>query len=95
MDLDQLRIFLAVVENGSFTKAAEALYIRHSTTRRRVSALEESLGVVLLRRDSHSVRLTEAGELLCREGRELLERAEAVRKAVQNAEARLAENRKI
>jgi len=85
MDLDQIRIFTAVVEHGSFTKAAEALYISHSTTSRRVSALEESLGVVLLRRDSHAVRLTKAGELLYREGKELLERAEAIRKAVRDA----------
>lgn len=85
MDLDQIRIFTAVVEHGSFTRAAEALYISHSTTSRRVSALEESLGVVLLLRNSRGIRLTKAGELLYREGKALLERAEAIRKAVRNA----------
>lgn len=72
MDLQQLEIFLAVAEHHSFTRAAEMLYISHSTTSRNVSALEESLGVSLLVRDNRSVELTPAGELLCREGRVLL-----------------------
>lgn len=73
MNFEQLEIFIAVADCGSFTKAAEAMYISHSTTSRNVAALEESLGVRLLDRDSRSVRLTPAGELLYREGGELLE----------------------
>lgn len=76
MTFEQLEIFISVVENGGFTKAAEALYISHSTTSRNVAALEESLGVRLLERDSRSIRMTPAGELLYREGKELVERAE-------------------
>jgi DNA-binding transcriptional LysR family regulator len=83
MNLEQLQIFLRVAEHGSFTKAAETLYISHSTTSRNVSALEEDLGVQLLLRDKRSVRLTPAGEALYREGKKLLERVDAIRINVQ------------
>ena len=83
MDLSQLRVFLAVVDCGSFSRAAEALYISRSTTSRSVAALEEAVGVRLLRRDNRSVRLTAAGETLYREGRQLLRQAETVEKAVR------------
>ena len=85
MDLEQLRIFIAVVEHGSFTKAAETMYISHSTTSRNVSALEESLNVKLLIRDNRGLKLTEAGNLLYREGQLLLQKAEELETAVQNA----------
>ena len=85
MNFEQLRIFITVVEQRSFTKAAEALYISHSTTSRNVSALEEMLGVRLLARDNRSVRLTPAGDLLYREGSKLLKKIEVIESAVQNA----------
>lgn len=52
MDYEQLKAFIAVVDEGGFTRAAQALYISHSTTSRSVSALEERLGIRLLERDS-------------------------------------------
>ncbi len=85
MDFEQLRIFISVVEHGSFTKAAETMYISHSTTSRNVSALEESLNVKLLIRDSRGLKLTEAGNLLYREGQILLQKAGELETAVQNA----------
>lgn len=85
MELEQLKIFISVVENASFTKAAEALYISHSTTSRTVAALEESLGVRLLTRDSRSVRTTGAGRLLYDRGRTLLAQAEALEAEVRAA----------
>lgn len=85
MDLEQLKIFISVVENGSFTKAAETLYISHSTTSRNVSALEDRLNTRLLLRDSRHVRLTEAGSLLYREGKRLLERIDALKEEVGRA----------
>ena len=83
MNFEQLKIFLAVVDHGNFTKAAEALYISHSTTSRNVSALEEELGVRLLARDNRSVSLTPAGKLLCREGLRLVKKIEAIESAVR------------
>ena len=85
MDFEQLRIFISVVEHGSFTKAAESMYISHSTTSRNVSALEESLNVKLLNRDSRGIKLTGAGSLLFRQGHLLLQKAEELTCAVKAA----------
>ncbi len=85
MDFEQLRIFISVVEHGSFTRAAESMYISHSTTSRNVSALEESLNVKLLCRDSRGIKLTAAGSLLFRQGQLLLQRAEELVTAVKAA----------
>ena len=43
MELEQLRVFAAVADEGSFTGAARRLYISHSTVSRTVTALEEEL----------------------------------------------------
>lgn len=85
MNFDQLKIFIAVVEHKSFTKAAEALYISHSTTSRSVASLEEAFGVRLLVRDNRSVRLTPAGEILFREGEKLLSKVGTIEGSVKNA----------
>jgi len=84
MVFEQLRIFLAVAEHRSFTKAAESMYISHSTTSRSVASLEERLGVRLLERDNRSVHLTPAGELLLREGGKLLEDMQTLENRVRS-----------
>ncbi len=76
MELEQLRIFAAVAESGSFTKAAKKLYISHSTTSRTVTALETELNLRLFDRGNRILGLTEAGELLLKESRELLLKAD-------------------
>ena len=61
--LKQLEAFVSVVECGSFSRAAETLYLSQSTVSAHVGALEEALGeALLLRSDRHQVRLTAAGE---------------------------------
>ncbi len=60
-DLNHVDTFVRVVEAQSFTAAAKALGVPKSTVSRRVSALEESLGVRLLRRTTRKLSLTEAG----------------------------------
>lgn len=64
MELRQLRYFLATAETCSFSKAAQQLFITQSTLSQQIKTLEEELGTPLFSRTSHSVRLTEAGELL-------------------------------
>jgi len=58
---EDLQAFVAVVEAGSFTAAAERLDIAKSAVSRRVSALEERLGVQLLRRTTRTLNLTDTG----------------------------------
>lgn len=86
MELEKLRIFLAVAESRSFSLGAKRLYISHSATSRAVAALEEELGVKLLRRDNRILGLTPAGERLCEEARRLLEQAEQAARRVREAE---------
>lgn len=79
MELSQLRIFAAVAETGSFTKAAKKLYVSHSTTSRGIAALEEELGTALFERDNKISGLTEAGEKLLPLAMEMLRKEEEIR----------------
>jgi DNA-binding transcriptional LysR family regulator len=60
-DLNDLRLFVEVVEHGSFSSAARDLGVQTSKLSRRVRALEEELGVRLLNRTSRSLSLTATG----------------------------------
>ncbi|MCM1319188.1 MAG: LysR substrate-binding domain-containing protein [Muribaculaceae bacterium] len=64
MELRQLRYFLKVAETLNFSEAAKALFVTQSTLSQQVKQLEDELGVQLLTRSSHSVALTEAGEII-------------------------------
>ena len=60
---DDLSIFTAVIERGSFISAATKLNIPSSTVSRRVSQLESDLGIQLLERTSRKMCLTEKGKI--------------------------------
>lgn len=64
INLQHLRVFVAVAEASSFTKAATELGITKGTASRVVASLEESLGVTLLHRTTHQVALSTAGATL-------------------------------
>ena len=61
MDLIWLKDFLALASSGGFSRAAEARGVTQPAFSRRIRALEQWLGVILVNRDSHQVRLTTAG----------------------------------
>ncbi|MBN3731568.1 LysR family transcriptional regulator [Burkholderia sp. AU31624] len=58
-----MRAFVRVVETGSFSAVAKEMHVSTSTVARKVTAIEEALGVALLHRSTHSVTLTEAGHI--------------------------------
>jgi len=62
MDLNRLRIFVRVVEDGSFTAAARTLDLPKSSVSRSLTALEKALGVRLLQRSTRAMHLTDAGQ---------------------------------
>jgi DNA-binding transcriptional LysR family regulator len=64
MALLQLSYFLAAVEHGSFSAAAEALYIAQPSLSEQIKRLEKELGVTLFVRTNRRLVLTEAGQLL-------------------------------
>lgn len=63
-DLRQLRAFVAVIEEGSFTLAARRLFVTQSAVSHSLRALEEQLSCRLLDRSGKRVALTSEGELL-------------------------------
>jgi DNA-binding transcriptional LysR family regulator len=64
MNLNRLAYFAAVVEAGSFTRAATSLGITKAVVSQQVAKLEEEVGATLLLRTTRSVKATEAGHLL-------------------------------
>ncbi len=60
-DLNEMAIFVHVVEAGSFTGAARNLGLPKSTVSRKITQLEERLGVRLIQRTTRSLRLTDTG----------------------------------
>src|SRR5450432_81603 len=72
MDLNRATTFVRVVENGGFTRAAEALGLPPSSVSRSVAKLEEDLGVTLLERTTRKVALTDAGRAFFERARDAL-----------------------
>ncbi|WP_043529897.1 LysR family transcriptional regulator [Litchfieldella xinjiangensis] len=76
--LAQWQMLAAVIDHGGFAKAAEAVHKSPSTLNHAVHKLEEQLGVQVLELSGRHVRLTEAGEMLLRRARQLIESAAAL-----------------
>jgi DNA-binding transcriptional LysR family regulator len=64
IDVDQLRTFIAIVETGSFTKAAEIVHKTQSAVSMQMKRLEERLDRPIFARDGRASKLTEDGERL-------------------------------
>lgn len=64
MELKALKYFKAIVEEGSFTAAAEALHLTQPTLSRQIAQLENELGNDLIIRSGRNTELTENGRLL-------------------------------
>ena len=64
MDIRQLEMFLAVAEEGGFTRAGERLHVSQSAISRQIGLLERELGGPLFNREGRRVSLTHSGEIL-------------------------------
>jgi DNA-binding transcriptional LysR family regulator len=64
LDSDQLKTFIAIVETGSFTRAAEVVHKTQSAVSMQMKRLEERLGKPIFARDGRASKLTEDGERL-------------------------------
>lgn len=84
---DGFEIFVAVVEEGSFTAAARRLRLSKSFVSERVKAIEDRLGVRLLDRTTRSLRMTEAGEAFYGRAARAMAEAKAAQEEAQAHQA--------
>ena len=79
VDLDDLRLFVAVAEAGNLTQGARAAFLSPPAASARIRALEAGLPQPLLVRGNRGVTLTEAGTVMLRHARIVLRQVEAMR----------------
>ncbi|QGG49739.1 LysR family transcriptional regulator [Lysinibacillus pakistanensis] len=72
MELRDLKAFMAVVEHGSFTKAASESFVSQPSLSKSIKKLEETLRVELLNRSTRHVELTDAGSIVYKQGQKIM-----------------------
>ncbi|MEZ0386439.1 MAG: LysR family transcriptional regulator [Verrucomicrobium sp.] len=75
-NLALLRAFVSIVEGGSISAGARRLRMSQSSLSRQLRALEDSCGIALLRRDTHQMSLTDAGQRFLADARAILTQVE-------------------
>jgi DNA-binding transcriptional LysR family regulator len=79
VELRQLKYFMAIAEEGNFSRAAERLHVSQPPLSTQIKSLEDELGVQLLKRTNRGVSLTAAGSVFYEETRVALARLEHAR----------------
>lgn len=77
MDLYQIRYFLAIVETGGFTKAAERLFVSQPSLSTGIKKLEQEFGVILFERGGRRAVLTPAGKFFLEKAKTILNEYQA------------------
>jgi DNA-binding transcriptional LysR family regulator len=85
IDLEDLEWLVAIVDTGSFGRAAEAVGVSQPSLSRRIAGMEKRLGAPLFSRARRQVELTEAGRVLVQEARGVLAGASAAVEAARAA----------
>ena len=78
MDWDKLKIFHAVTQAGSFTKAADILNLSQSAISRQIQSLEHELKTILFERHARGLSLTDNGETLFKTANEVISKIKDV-----------------
>lgn len=84
MNLMRIKYFVEVAKWGSFSKAAQTLYVSQPNLSRQIALMEQEVGFELFRRSGKSIQLTRAGEYLYGQLRDLPEMTE---RAIAHAES--------
>ncbi len=84
MDIRSLRLYMAVLEHGSITKASESVHVAQPALGLHIRKLEEELNLQLLERHSRGVRPTEAGALLAAHAEVILRYVDLAREEMTN-----------
>ncbi|WML51396.1 LysR family transcriptional regulator [Neobacillus sp. PS3-12] len=83
VNLHQLQLFCCIVESGSYTQAAQNLYITQPALSLQIKSLENKLGAKLFIRKGNNIELTEAGQLLKKYAYELLDLDKQLRSSMK------------
>ena len=89
MDLRQLEIFVKVAELGSFSRAAQALFLTQPTVSEHIRTLEDELGVRLLDRLGRGAAVTKGGALLLGYAQRMLALSREARQAMESFQGRM------
>jgi len=84
MDIAALQAFLAVAETGSFSRAAERIFLTQPAVSKRIAALEANLDARLFDRIGRTVQLTPAGQALLARTRAILRELDDVKRSLAN-----------
>lgn len=84
MNFRQLEVLISVIQYGSFSKAAEDLYLTQPTVSTHISTLEQELGVQLIERGRKNVRPTQAGAVFYEYANGLLRMREHVLESMKH-----------
>ena len=87
MTFKLIEYVIAVSEEGSFSRAAQRLFVSQPALSQAIRKAETEMGAALFMRDTHTVTLTPAGELLVREGRELLRQRDDLKNRIAGLSA--------
>lgn len=82
-----LKVFVEVADRGSFTKAAESLYISSTAIMKQMNILEEHIGLQLLIRTPRGIQLTEAGKSVYKDAKFMIQYSEEAIDRAYQAEA--------
>ncbi len=77
-----LTAFVSAIDSGSFTKAADKLFVTPTAVMKQINSLESHLGLKLIERTSQGVRLTPAGEVIYRDAKFLFDFS---KRSIENA----------
>lgn len=89
IDLNSMLLFYEVVQSGSINQAAARLKLSKASVSRKLRALEQQLGTVLLKRGSHKISMTSSGEVLLQHCEKMLAAARDARSAVSEMQSEL------
>ncbi|MHB1653050.1 MAG: LysR family transcriptional regulator [Desulfitobacteriaceae bacterium] len=84
MDIRQLTYFLAIIEEGNITRAAERLHIAQPPLSQQLKLLEDELGVKLVERSTRKMQITDAGQMLRQRAKQMLELMETTIKELKD-----------
>lgn len=85
MDMEWVEAFVAVAETGSFSQAADSLFLTQSVVSKRIQRLEQELGARLLDRSHRRARLTDAGQRAFAPAQALLRQHRLLKQAARPA----------